>query len=95
MVSISIREIEKDDAFLTSSGDKESAFAADTGTPPTSKTRFSKHYLKQYNELMENSPQPAEETNKQSTKPFVEKQKASVCQSSFEKQCGTINSLPF
>jgi len=42
VVSISTREIKKDVASLTSSGDEESAFAADTSTPPTSKTRSGK-----------------------------------------------------
>ena len=47
VVSISTREIEVDVPSLTSSGDEESAFAADIGTPPTSKTRSGKRYLKQ------------------------------------------------
>jgi len=41
VVSIFTRETEKDVASLTSSGDEESAFAADTGTPSTSKTVWS------------------------------------------------------
>ena len=44
MVSISTREIEKDFAFLTSSGDEESALVANTNAPPTSKTRSGKQY---------------------------------------------------
>jgi len=75
VVSISTRETEKDVASLTSSGDKESAFVADTGTPPTSKTRSGKQYLRQYSEPVANSPQPAEETIEQSTKPSMKKQK--------------------
>ena len=59
VVSISTREIEKDIASLTSSGDKESAFAADTDTPPTSKIRSGKQYLKQYGDcLLYTSPSP-------------------------------------
>jgi len=38
VVGISTRETEEDVASLTSSGEEESAFAADTGVPPTSKT---------------------------------------------------------
>ena len=38
VVSISTRETEKDVASLTSSGDEESAFVPNTGTPLTSKT---------------------------------------------------------
>ena len=38
IVSISTRKIEEDVTSFTSLGDEESAFAADTGTPPTSKT---------------------------------------------------------
>ena len=38
MVSISIRETEKDVTSFTSSGDEESAFVDDAGTPSTSKT---------------------------------------------------------
>ena len=75
VMSISTKETEKDVASLTCSGNEESAFAADTGIPPTSKTRSGKQYLKQYNESMVNSPQPAEETNEQSTKPSMKKQK--------------------
>ena len=52
MVSISTRETEEDVSSLTSLGEEESAFAADTGAPPTSKTRLGKQYLKQYGEPM-------------------------------------------
>jgi len=45
-VSISIRETEEDVASLTSSGDKESTFVADTGALPISKTWFDRQYLK-------------------------------------------------
>ena len=69
-----MRETEEDVASLTSLGDEESAFAADPCTPPTSKTRSGKQYLKQYGEPMVNSPQPAEETNEQSMKPSMKKQ---------------------
>jgi len=48
LVGISTRETEEDVASLTSSGEDESALAADTGTPSTSKTRSDKQYLKQY-----------------------------------------------
>ena len=71
-MSISTRETDEDVASLTSSGDEKSAFATDTSIPPTSKTRSGKQYLKQYGEPMVNSPQPAEETNEQSMKPYVE-----------------------
>ena len=50
VMSISTKETEEDVASLTSSGDKKSAFAADIGTLPTSKTRSGKQYLKQYGE---------------------------------------------
>ena len=73
VVGISRRETEEDVASLTSSGEEESAFAADTGTPPTSKTRSDKQYLKQYGEPMIDSPQPAEETIEQSMKSSVKK----------------------
>jgi len=56
MVGISLREIKEYVASLTSSGDEESAFAANTGTPPTSKTLSGKPYLKQYGELVADSP---------------------------------------
>jgi len=46
VVGISTRETEEDVVSLTSSGDEECAFAADIGTPPTSKTRSGKSYLK-------------------------------------------------
>jgi len=46
VVSIFTRETKKDVASLTSSGDEESAFIAETGAPPTSKTRSDKQYLK-------------------------------------------------
>jgi len=46
MVGISIRKTEEYVVSLTSSGEEESAFAADTGTPSTSKTRSSRPYLK-------------------------------------------------
>jgi len=38
VVGISTRETEEDIVSLTSSGEEESAFTADTGAPPTSKT---------------------------------------------------------
>jgi len=38
MVGISTKETEEDVASLTSSGEEESAFTANTGAPPTSKT---------------------------------------------------------
>jgi len=63
-VGISIRETEEDVTSLTSSGEEESAFAADIGPPPILKTRSIKQYLKQYSEPMVDSPQPAEETTK-------------------------------
>ena len=75
VVSIFTRETEKDVVFLTSLGVKESTFTADKDIPLTSKTRPGKQYLKQYGEPMINSPQPAKETNEQSTKPSMEKQK--------------------
>jgi len=56
VLSISVKETEEDVAFLSSSGEEESAFAAETGAPPTSKTRSDKQYLKQYRESMVNSP---------------------------------------
>jgi len=95
VVGISTREIEEDTTSLTSSGDEESAFAADTGAPPTLKTRSDKQYLKQYGDPIVDSPQLAEEAIEQSMRPFVKKYRASVCQSSSERRCGTINSLPF
>ena len=42
VVSISTRETKEDVASLSSSGDKKSAFAADTGTTLMSKTRSEK-----------------------------------------------------
>jgi len=75
IVSISTRETEEDVASLTSSGEEESIFVADTGAPLTSKTRSGKQYLKKYGEPMINFPQLAEETIEQSTKPSVNKQK--------------------
>jgi len=72
---VSTRETEKDVASLTSSGDEKFALFADTGAPPTSKTRSGKQYLKQYDEPVANSPQSAEEAIEQFTRPFVEKQK--------------------
>ena len=74
VVGISTKDTEEDIASLTSSGE-ESAFAANTGVPPTSKTRSGKQYLKQYSEPMVDSPQAAQETIEQSTRPSVEKQK--------------------
>jgi len=50
------RETKEDVASFTSSGDEESAFAADTDAPPTSKTRSDKQYLKQYDEPMASQP---------------------------------------
>ena len=44
VVGISTRETEKDVASLTSSREEESAFATDTGVPPTSKTQSDKQY---------------------------------------------------
>jgi len=38
VMCISTRKTEEDVASLTSSGEEKSAFAADTGAPPTSKT---------------------------------------------------------
>jgi len=58
------RETEEDVASLTSSGDKEFAFAADTSAS-------CKPYLKQYGELIVDSPQPVEEAIEQSTRPSV------------------------
>jgi len=46
VVGIFTRENEEDVASFTRSGDEESTFAADTGTPPTSKIRSGKQYLK-------------------------------------------------
>ena len=40
VMSVSTREIEEDVASLTNSGDEKSTFAADIGTPPTSKIQF-------------------------------------------------------
>jgi len=48
VVSISTRETKKDVASLNNSGEKESALAAEIGTPSTSKIRSDKQYLKQY-----------------------------------------------
>jgi len=48
VVGISTRETKEDVASLTSSEEEESAFAADTGAPPKSKTQSEKQYLKQY-----------------------------------------------
>jgi len=73
VVSISIREIEEDVTFLTSSEEEKSAFVADTGTHPISKIRSGKQYLKQYDEPMVDLPHRAEETIEQSTKPSVKK----------------------
>jgi len=56
VVGISTRETKEDVAYLTNSEEEESAFAADTGAPPTSKTRSGKQYLKQYNELIVDFP---------------------------------------
>ena len=56
IVGISTRETEEDVTSLTSSGEEEFAFAADTGAPPTSKTRSDKQYLKYYGEPVANSP---------------------------------------
>ena len=55
VVSISIREIEVNVAYLTSSKDEESALVADTSAPPTSKTRSDKQYLKRYGKTTINS----------------------------------------
>ena len=73
MVGISTRETEEDVASLTSYVGEESVFTANTGAPPMSKTRSDKQYLKQYGELIVDSPQPAEETIEQSTKSSVKK----------------------
>ena len=73
VVSISTRETEKDVVSLTSSGDEESAFAADTGALPTSKTQSGKPYLKQFSEPIVDSTQPAEEAIEQSARPFMKK----------------------
>ena len=62
VVGISTRETEEDVTSLTSTGEAESTFAANTGAPLTSKTRSGKQYLKQYGEPIVNSPQPAKET---------------------------------
>ena len=94
VVSISTRETEEDVTSLTSSGDEESAFAADTGAPPTSKTRSGKHYLKQYGEPAVNSPQSAEEAIEQSMRPFVKKQKELRCVKALLKS-GKGPSTPF
>ena len=94
MVGFSTRETEEDVTSLTSSGDEEFAFAADIGTPPTSKTRSGKQYLKQYGEPIINSPQPAEETIKQSTKPSVKKQKELQYAKALQKD-GMGPSTPF
>ena len=75
VVGIFIRETEEDVASLTSSGEEESVFATNTGASLTSKTRSDRPYLKQYGEPIVDSPQPAEEAIKQSTRPSVEKQK--------------------
>ena len=56
VVGISIGETEEDVISLTSSREEELAFAADIGAPPTLKTRSGKQYLKQYCELMVDSP---------------------------------------
>jgi len=73
VVAISIRETEEDVASLTCSGDKESAFAANAGAPPTLKTQSGKQYLKQYGEPIVHSPQPAEEAIEQSMRPSMKK----------------------
>ena len=56
VVGILTRETEEDVASLTSSGEEDSPFAADIGTPSMSKTRSSKQYLKQYGLLVEVLP---------------------------------------
>jgi len=53
---ISTRKTEENIASLTSSGEEESAFAADACAHPTSKTRSDKKYLQKYNKLMIDSP---------------------------------------
>ena len=62
MVSISTRETEEGTTSLTSSGEEESAFAADVGAPSTSKTQSGKQYLKQYSEPIASFSHPVEET---------------------------------
>ena len=56
VMGISTRETKENVASFTSSGDEESAFATDIGTPPTLKTRSGKKYLKQCDEPIEDSP---------------------------------------
>ena len=56
VVGITTRETEEDVALLTSSGEEESALAADTNTSSTSKTRSDKQYLKQYGQPVASSP---------------------------------------
>jgi len=75
VVGIFTRETEKDVASLFSSEKEESLFAPDTGASPTSKTQFGKQYLKQYGEVMVDSPQSAEETIEQSMKPSMKNRK--------------------
>jgi len=67
VMSIPTRETEEDVTSLTSSGEEDSTFTADTGAPPTSKTRSGKQYLKQYGEPTVDSPQLAEKIIEQST----------------------------
>jgi len=86
VVGISTKDTEEDIASLTSSGE-ESAFAANTGVPPTSKTRSGKQYLKQYSEPMVDSPQAAQETIEQSTRPSMEKQKRLRYVKALQKSC--------
>jgi len=70
MVGISTRETE-DVASLTSSGDEESAFAADTGTSYSVRQTILEIVWRADGRL----PQPAEEIIEQSTRPSVKKQK--------------------
>ena len=75
MVSVFIRETKEGITSLISSGEEESAFAADVGAPSMSKIQSGKQYLKQYSEPIASSSHPVEETIKQPTKQLVDKQK--------------------
>jgi len=75
MVGISARETEEDIASLTSSGEEESALAADTNTLSMLKIRSDKQYLKQYGQPVVSSFKPVKKIAEQSTKQLVDKQK--------------------
>jgi len=75
VVCASSRKAETDVPSLTDSEEETIILAAELNTPLVAESRSSQSYVKTYDEMVANPPNPTPEPTKQSTKQPMEKQK--------------------